>query len=74
MGRLDNHKDVSSFGPTKKAFEFHKKHEDLFTHMKSAARVLLTRSLPRNYPDPESQGWVRILTHSHIPFDEIEQR
>lgn len=74
MGRLDNHKDVSSFGPTKKAFEFHKKHEDLFTHMKSAARVLLTRPLPRNYPDPESQGWVRILTNSHIPFDEIEQK
>ena len=42
--------------------------------MKSAARVLLTRPLPRNYPDPESQGWVRILTHSHIPFDEIEQK
>lgn len=72
MGRLDNHRDRSSFAPTKRAFAFHRDHEELFTHMKSAARVLLVRPLPRNYPDPESQGWVRILTHSHIPFDEIE--
>ncbi len=71
MGRLDNHRDRSSFEPTRRAFAFHKAHEYIYTNMKSAARVCLLRARPAAYPDPEADGWVRILTESHIPFDEM---
>ncbi len=71
MGRLDNHRDVSSFGPTRKVFAFHAAHEDIFAHITSAAKTVLVHGLPRSYPDPEAQGWIRILTESHIPFDEV---
>ncbi len=72
MGRLDNHRDVSSYGPTRRAFAFHAAHEDLFTHMRSAAKTVLVRSNMMAREDPEGYGWVRALTESHIPFDEIK--
>lgn len=72
MGRLDNHPDVSSFAPTRRAFAFHAAHEDLFTHMRSAAETVLVRSGMMAREDSEGYGWVRALTESHIPFDEIK--
>ena len=72
MGRLDNHRDVSSFAPTRRAFTFHAEHEDLFIHMRSAAKTVLVRSGMMGREDPEGYGWVRVLTESHIPFDEIK--
>lgn len=72
MGRLDNHPDVSSFAPTRRAFAFHAAHQDLFTHMRSAAETVLVRSGMMAREDPEGYGWVRALTESHIPFDEIK--
>lgn len=71
MGHLDNHPDVSSFAPTKKAFRFHAEHEDLFTNMVSGAEVMLIRSTNWQREDAEVYGWIRALTESHIPSDEM---
>ncbi len=71
MGTLDNHRDISSFAPTKEVFAFHAAHEELYTHMESAARVVLLRAGNAQRPDPEANGWVRALTESHVPFDEL---
>lgn len=72
MGDLENHRDVSAIKASREAFAFHKAHEELFREQKSLSRVVLVRALPPQYPDPEYQGWVRILTESHIPFDEVK--
>ncbi|MBR3742949.1 MAG: beta-galactosidase [Clostridia bacterium] len=72
MGTLGNHRDTSAFEPTEKVFAFHAAHEDLFTQMKSAAKTVLVRSGMLARDDPEGYGWVRVLTESHIPFDEIK--
>ena len=72
MGTLSNHRDTSSFEPTKKVFAFHAAHEELFTHMRSSAKTVLVRSGLLARDDPEGYGWIRVLTESHIPFDEIK--
>lgn len=70
MGRLDNHRDKSSYEGTKKVFQFHKTHEQLLRGLESAAQVLLVCKSRQSRSDPESYGWIRALTASHIPFDE----
>lgn len=72
MGRLDNHKDRSCLAPTKKVFQFHKNHERLLSGLTSAAEVLLVSKTQQSRCDPESYGWIRALTASHIPFDEVK--
>ena len=72
MGRLDNHKDRSFYEGTKKVFQFHKAHEDLITGLKSSAEVLVAVKAGQSRSDPESYGWIRALTASHIPFDEVK--
>ncbi len=71
MGRLDNHRDVSALAPTKQVFDFHREHEELFSGLTSAAKVLLVRKGSMG-SDPEIYGWVQALTESHIPFDEAK--
>ena len=71
MGRLDNHRDISGFAPTKEVFDFHKAHETLFTRMVSAAEVLLVHRPMMARIDPAVAGWVKALTFCHVPFDEI---
>lgn len=71
MGTLDNHADRSGFAPTKRVFEFHKTHQALYTGLQSAAKVLLLRKGMWQRTDPETAGWIRALTESHIPFDEM---
>jgi len=71
MGHLTNHPDASSFKPTKKVFKFHAEHEELFTNMVSGAEVMLLRTMNWQRTDPECYGWIRALTESHIPFDEM---
>lgn len=73
MGRLDNHKDVSSFAPTKRVFDFHKAHEQLFASLSSAAEVLLVHRTMMARIDAEVSGWIKALTACHIPFDEVKQ-
>ena len=73
MGRLDNHKDVSSFAPTKRVFDFHKAHEPLFAGLSSAAEVLLVHRTMMARIDAEVSGWIKALTACHIPFDEVKQ-
>ncbi len=70
MGRPDNHRDRSWYAPTKKVFDFHREHERLYTEMVSDAKVALAVSRGVE-TDKEIQGWVRALTQSHIPFDEV---
>ncbi len=72
MGDLSNHQDVSAMKAAKAPFDFHAAHEDIFTNQESLAKTVLVRSLPPQFPDPEYEGWVRILTESHIPFDEVK--
>ena len=71
MGRLDNHRDVSGFEPTRRVFQFHKAHEDVFAGLQSAARTVLLHTGGWKRTEEEAMGWVRILTESHIPFDEM---
>ena len=71
MGRLDNHRDISGFAPTREIFEFHKAHEGLFTRMVSAAEVLLVHRPMMARVDTAVGGWVKALTFCHVPFDEI---
>lgn len=70
MGHLGNHRDMSWYEGTKKVFDFHKEHEELYTSMVSDAKVALVWQNGLEM-DKESQGWVRALSQSHIPFDEI---
>lgn len=72
MGRLDNHRDKSSFAGSKKVFQFHKKHQELLNGLTSAAQVLLVTKAQQARSDAESYGWIRALTASHIPFDEVK--
>lgn len=73
MGTLGNHRDVSAFGPTGKVFRFHAAHEELFSDMRSAAEVMLVRKdVHFSKEEPEGYGWIRVLTESHILFDEIK--
>ncbi len=72
MGRLDNHRDKSSFAGTQKVFQFHKKHERLLNGLTSTAEVLLVTKAQQARSDAESYGWIRALTASHIPFDEVK--
>lgn len=72
MGRLDNHRDVSTLAPTKRVFQFHREHEELFRRLASAAEVVLVQKGGLGHGDPEAQGWVQALTESHIPFDEVK--
>ena len=72
MGRMDNHDDKSCFEPTKRVFRFHQKHEALFAGLQNDAEVMLLRPANWKARDPESHGWIRALTGSHIPFDEMQ--
>ena len=72
MGRLDNHRDKSFYEATRRVFQFHKKHEKLLAGLESGAEVLLTVKSRQSRLDPESYGWIRALTASHIPFDEVK--
>ena len=70
MGDIANHGDKTWYAPTKKVFDFHREHEELYTRMVSDAKVALVISHGLEM-DKETQGWIRALTQSHIPFDEI---
>ncbi len=73
MGTLENHRDISAFAPTKKVFAFHSEHEELFRNMSSASEVVLVRKdVHFSQEEPEGYGWIRVLTESHIPFDEVK--
>lgn len=72
IGRLDNHRDQSTFESHKKVFRFHQAHEDIVVGRTSAAEVLLVCKGQAGRSDPESYGWIRALTASHVPFDETK--
>ena len=70
MGTLGLHADKSGYEGTKKVFRFHKEHEDFYNGLVSAAKVVVMRqSLWER--DSEIHGWIRALTESHVPFDEM---
>lgn len=70
MGTLGNHADKSGYEGTKKVFHFHKKHEELFRGLVSASKIVVMRKAMWDI-DHEVYGWIRALTESHIPFDEM---
>lgn len=72
IGRLDNHRDKSTFESHKNVFRFHKEHEDIVVGRTSAAEVLLVAKGQAGRSDPESYGWIRALTACHVPFDEVK--
>lgn len=72
MGHLGNHQDRTALTASKPAFDFHKAHEKLYAGLTSAAKVLLVNRPVMARNDPESYGWIRALTESHIPFDEMK--
>ena len=71
MGRLDNHRDISGFRPTKEVFDFHRAHQDLLVNMTSAAEVLLVHRPMMARIDTAMGGWIKALTFCHVPFDEV---
>lgn len=71
MGRLDNHRDFSGFAPTEQVFQFHKAHEALFMGLQSAAEAMLLHTGNWKRMEDETKGWIRVLTESHVPFDEL---
>lgn len=71
MGTLDSARDTAGLNATKKIFQFHKQHEALFTGLRSLARTVVLHGGNWKRMSPEEMGWVRILTESHIPFDEL---
>jgi len=70
MGTPENHKDISGFEPTKKVFRFAKEQEDIYTGLQSDAEVLVLHSGMPQRNDHEAEGLIRVLSESHIPFDE----
>ena len=72
IGRLDNHRDRSTFEAHRRVFRFHKAHEALLAGLHSGAEVLLVMKSQQSRSDPESFGWIRALTASHVPFDEAK--
>lgn len=72
IGRLDNHRDKSTFAAHRRVFRFHREHEALLAGLHSAVQVLLVSKSRQSHSDPESFGWVRALTASHVPFDETK--
>ncbi|PNV60149.1 hypothetical protein C0033_20110 [Clostridium sp. chh4-2] len=70
MGRLDNHMDRSCYEGTKKVFHFHRRNEPYYRGLESAAKVVVMRKELWE-KDKEVLGWIRALTESHIPFDEM---
>ena len=72
IGRLDNHRDRSTFEAHRRVFRFHKAQEALLAGLHSGAEVLLVMKSQQFRSDPESFGWIRALTASHIPFDEVK--
>ena len=72
MGHLGNHRDQTALTASKPAFDFHKAYEKLYAGLTSAAKVLLVNRPVMARNDPESYGWIRALTESHIPFDEMK--
>lgn len=72
MGTLQNHRDRTGIDASKKAFDFFAANEQLFSGMKSAARVLLVDKPLMAREDREVCGWIRVLTENHIPFDEMK--
>ncbi len=69
MGRLDNHRDVSGYERVQKVFAFHKRNEEVYAGLRSAASVLVVEKGGMSREDPEVYGWVHSLTQSHVPFD-----
>jgi len=70
IGRLDNHLDRSGFKRIKKVFSFHKEHEALYLNLKAKADVAVLRT-QRWVLTEEEKGWIRVLTESHVLFDEV---
>ena len=71
MGRLDQHRDTSVFAGTREVFHFQKEHEEFYASLRSAAKVVLVHNGGLRRNDPEVDGWIRMLTESHVPFDEL---
>lgn len=71
IGRPDRHRDTSCFAPTRRVFQFHKRHQALFQSLRSAAQTVLLHTGNWQRADDEVLGWVRVLTESHVPFDEL---
>ena len=70
MGTLGGHKDKTALRASQKAFDFMAAHEDLYRGAVSAAKVLLIDKPLMGREDKEVSGLIRVLTESHIPFDE----
>lgn len=69
IGRLDNHEDQSGYEGIKKVFKFHAAHQDFYQGLHSSAKTLLVRA--QLWGDAkEERGMIRVLTESHISFDE----
>ena len=67
IGRLDNHRDRSGYTGVREVFAFHKRNEDTYNKLDSAAKIALLKD-----PDGcqnEYRGWYRFLAENHYLFD-----
>ncbi|WP_317319730.1 hypothetical protein [Subdoligranulum variabile] len=71
MGTLDAARDTAGLKATREVFRFHQQHAGILTGLHSLARTVILHSGSWKRMSAEEMGWVRILTESHIPFDEL---
>ena len=74
MGTLGKHKDRSGVEATRKVFDFMAAHDDLFSGLTSAAKVLMIDSPEIGRENAECAGLSEVLMQAHIPFKQGEPK
>lgn len=74
IGGFETYPDSENFDGVKRIFRFHEKYTELFSRMKSTARVLLVCSYGNEDAMEEYKGIFRMLKESHILFDVMDGR
>ena len=67
IGSFPDYPDRENFEAVREVFHFHRQYEDLFSGMKSEAKILLVRASSQT----EYRGIFRILKEAHLLFDVV---
>lgn len=78
VGAFEDYPDRANYEGVKNAFHMQARHENLFAHLKSTARVMLVQPRPfyqfsvtSGWNAQEFRGLVHMLKEEHIPFDSV---
>lgn len=70
FGRPDTRPDTSAFNAARQVFAYAAQHQNVLYGARSIANVLVVKE-SFQFPNDEERGFIRVLTESHIPFDEV---